>query len=342
MSLNKKKSKKSKICILFAGGTIGMVKNSKTGVLEPAKNAEEILKKIPGLEDIAEIDFKVIVNIDSSNMTPSIWSEIANKIAEFYDEYDGFVIAQGTDTMAYTASALSFALQDLDKPVILTGSLIPLSSIGADGVNNLIYACLTATLDIAEVCIVFANRIIRGNRAKKHHESFVDVFHSPNYPYLGELGRPPVLYDWRKKRKRRVLKLKSDFEENIALFKLYPGFSPAYLDLAIESKVKGIILEAFGPGNIPFNNNSIIPQIKKAISSEIPVIISTQLEKGITNLYSYEAGYIAAEAGAISSKDMTIEATIAKLMWVLANSSNQKEIKDLMEIEIAGELDDSI
>ena len=327
-----------KVCILFAGGTIGMVRNPKTGVLQPATDASEILRDVPELQKYVQLDLKMVVNIDSSNMNPDHWTEIAKSIKNLYDKYEGFVVVQGTDTMSYTASALSFALQNLSKPIILTGSLIPLSEIGADGRNNLVYACLTATLDIAEVCVVFANRIIRGNRAKKHHESFVDVFHSPNYPYLGELGRPTALFEWRKKRRKRVLTFHPNFDPKISVLKLFPGFDPYIIERAIERDAHGIIIEGFGPGNVPFLENSIIPQIQKAINKNIPVVIANQLEKGVTNLNAYEGGFAALKAGAISSHDMTIEATIAKLMWTLGHTRKMSEIKSTMEKDLAGEL----
>lgn len=315
-----------------------MVRNQKTGILQPATDASEILRDVPELQKYVQLELKMVVNIDSSNMNPTHWTQIAKAIHSIYDKYDGFVVVQGTDTMSYTASALSFALQNLSKPVILTGSLIPLSEIGADGRNNLTYACLTATMDIAEVCVVFANRIIRGNRAKKHHESFVDVFHSPNYPYLGELGRPTVLFEWRKKRRKRVLKFKPNFDSKISLLKLFPGFDPYIIERAIERDAHGIIIEGFGPGNVPFLENSIMPQVKKAVEKNIPVIIANQMEKGVTNLNAYEGGFNIQKAGGISSHDMTTEATVAKLMWVLAYTRKIPEIKSVMEKDITGEL----
>lgn len=329
-----------KICLLFAGGTIGMVRDPKTGALAPASSAVDIIKDFPEIQKLMKLDFKMVMNIDSSNMLPVHWTEIAKKINSLYDKYDGFVVAQGTDTMAYSGSALSFALQNLSKPIVFTGSLIPLTELGSDGRNNLIYACMTATLDIAEVCMVFANKIIRANRAKKNHESFVAVFHSPNYPYLGELGRPIKLHDWRKKRRKRGLKFQPDFNPNISLLKLFPGFHPDTLKRVIERGVDGIIIEGYGPGNVSFMENSIIPQIKRATDMGIPVIIANQMEKGITNLTAYEAGYYAAKAGAISSKDMTTEATVTKLMWVLAKTKKLSEVRALMEKDLSGEMEE--
>jgi L-asparaginase len=330
--------KRPKICVLFAGGTLGMLKNRRTDALEPATGAAELIQQIPEIQKYLQLDLKIITNIDSSNMAPSHWTEIADKIHSLYDRYEGFVVIQGTDTMAYTASALSFALQNLSKPVILTGSLIPLSEIGADARTNLIYACLTAAENIAEVCITFSNKIIRGNRAKKHHESFTDVFHSPNYPCLGELGRPSSIYEWAKKRRKRILKVQSKFDEKISLIKLFPGFDPKILDRVIDRGAHGIIIEGFGPGNIPFMDNSILPQIKKCTKLGIPLIVANQMERGITNLNAYEAGLEAKKAGAISSHDMTTEAVVTKLMWALANKKSIKEIKKTITTPLAGEM----
>jgi L-asparaginase len=329
---------RAKICLIFAGGTIGMVRNTKTGALQPAEYSADIIRDIPELQKHVQLDFKMIMNIDSSNMTPTSWTEIAKTIHSLYDKYDGFVVAQGTDTMAYTSSALSFALQNLSKPIVFTGSLIPLNEIGSDGRNNLIFACLIAAEDIAEVCLVFSNKIIRANRSKKSHESLVAVFHSPNYPLLGELGRPILLNEWRKKRRKRSLKFHPEFDPNISLLKLFPGFDPEIIDRVVERKSHGIIIEAFGSGNIPFLEKSLVPAINNAIKNNIPVVIANQMESGVTNLKAYEAGYYASKAGAISSYDMTTEATVTKLMWTLARTRKMSEIKKIMESDIAGEI----
>lgn len=329
---------KPRIALLFAGGTIGMVPDKKTGSLRPAQDASAILELIPKLRTKITLNFFPIINIDSSNMTPEHWTKIARKIKDLYDEYDGFIVAQGTDTMAYTASALAFALQNLSKPVVFTGSLIPLSELGADGRNNLIYACLVAAMDIAEVCIVFGHKIIRGCRAKKNHESFVDVFHSPNFPMLGEISRPIKLNEWRKKRRKRILKFQPEFESDIRLIKLFPGFQAQTIEYMIDNKTKGIVIEGYGPGNIPFLDETLMKNIKRAHKEKIPVIITSQMERSVTNLHAYEAGHKALEAGAISAHDMTSEATITKLMWSLAQTSNIGEIKEYMERDMAGEI----
>ena len=331
--------KKPKLLLLFAGGTIGMVKNPNTQALEPAQSALSLIQHIPELNDIADIDFEFVVNVDSSNMTPEHWTKLANIIYQKYQDYDGFVVAQGTDTMAYTASALSFALENLGKPVIFTGSLIPLAEAGSDARNNLVYACMTAVLDIAEVCVVLSHTILRGNRAKKHHESFVAAFHSPNFPELGELGRPIVLNDWRTTRHNKELSLRSSFNHNIAVVTLFPGYNPALLKQLIESEVQAIVIQGFGPGNIPFLNYSIIPAISAAKEKGIPIVITNQMEHGKTNLSAYDAGLRALHAGAISSKDMTLEATIVKTMWALSKAKGNIQLfTSIIEQPVAGEL----
>lgn len=149
-----------------------MMPDPETGALAPAQSGDDLIRMIPGLEDYCDIEVVHLFNIDSSNMQPAHWTQIASTVGELYAEYDGFVVAQGTDTMAYSASAVSFALQGIGKPVVFTGSIVPMSELGADGRNNLIYSCFVAGMDLAEVCIVFGSKIVRGNRAVKNHESF--------------------------------------------------------------------------------------------------------------------------------------------------------------------------
>lgn len=329
---------KKKIALLFAGGTIGMVPDSETGALKPADRMEDLLRSTPELKEVVDLDFELVFNRDSSNLQPFHWTQLAERVSALYALYDGFVIAHGTDTMAYTASALSFALQNLAKPVVFTGSLIPMSQPGSDARNNLVYACLTSGLDLGEVCIVMADRILRGNRARKRHESFTAGFHSPNFPELGELGRPINLYEWRTSRRDAPLVFGPSFDSNIVLYKIFPGFSPETMERAIDRGVNGVVIEGFGPGNVPFLENSLAPALKKARDAHIPVLLCNQMEKGITNLNSYESGSILKGLSVVSAKDMTTEAAVAKLMWVLANESSFEARRTLLESNLAGEL----
>jgi L-asparaginase len=324
-----------KIKVLFAGGTIGMIRNQRTGALEPADDMGPIFKIMPELQREMQLDFEPVMNIDSTNMKPSDWGVLAERIQKDYDKYDGFVVAQGTDTMAYTASALSFALQSLSKPVICTGALMPLNELGTDGRNNFIYACRLATHDLAEVAIVFGSKVIRGNRGTKYREAFFDVFESPNFPLIGELLRPIQLNDWRKKRRKRIPKFNSSFNSNVAVIKLFPGFNAEFLEHMIESDIEGIVLEGFGPGNIP---KALIDTIHQGIGKGIPIVVDTQMAHGRTNLAAYEVGYKALKAGVIESLDMTSEACITKLMWILAQTKNMQKIRKMMLTDYAGEI----
>lgn len=334
--------KKPHIALLFVGGTIGMVPDPKTGALKPAHNAEALLQLVPGLEKKVDIDVVHLFNVDSSNMTQHHWSTIAENIYSRYNDYDGFVVAQGTDTMVYSAAATSFALQNLGKPVVFTGSIVPMSELGADGRNNLIYSCLVAGMDIGEVCIVFGNKIVRGNRAKKNHESFVDVFQSPNYPLLGEVERPIRLYDWRNKCSDAPVEYKPGFDERIGLVTLFPGIDPSVVRLLMENGAKGLVLQGYGPGNLPFLEHSFVDVIQEATNNKIPLVITSQMQKSVTNLHAYEAGYKALEAGALSAHDMTPEATIVKLMWALKQSDNYSTVRTLMETDLAGEISEQL
>jgi L-asparaginase type I len=324
-----------KIKVLFAGGTIGMIRNRRTGALEPAEDMGPIFQIMPELQREMQLDFEPVMNIDSTNMTPAHWATLAERIKKNYNHFDGFVVAQGTDTMAYTASALSFALQSLSKPIICTGALMPLNELGTDGRNNFIYACRLATYDLAEVAIVFGSKVIRGNRATKYREAFFDVFESPNFPLLGEILRPITLNDWRKKRRKRIPKFMPTFNGNVAVIKLFPGFNGNYLNHLIDSDIEGIILEGFGPGNIP---RALITAIQRGIDKKIPIVVSTQMAHGRTNLEAYEVGYKALKSGVIETKDMTTESCVTKLMWVLSQTKNMHKIRKMMLTDYAGEI----
>ena len=324
-----------KIKVLFAGGTIGMIRNRRTGALEPAEDMAPIFQIMPELQQEMQLDFEPVMNIDSTNMQPAHWTELAKRIQKHYNHFDGFVIAQGTDTMAYTASALSFALQSLSKPIICTGALMPLNELGTDGRNNFIYACRLATYDLAEVAVVFGSKIIRGNRATKYREAFFDVFESPNFPLLGEILRPIKLNDWRKKRRKRIPQFTLNFNPHVAVIKLFPGFNPIILSHLIGSTIEGIVLEGFGPGNIP---HALIDSLEKAIKKGIPVVVSTQMAHGRTNLQAYQVGYKALTAGVIEACDMTTEACVTKLMWILGQTKNIPKIRKMMLTDYAGEI----
>ncbi len=328
----------NKILLLFTGGTIAMVRK-RDGSLKPSKSVEELLSLLPELDQLSAFDYEYITNIDSSNMHPGIWTKLAQAIYKNYDKYNGFVVIHGTDTMAYSATALSFVFQNLNKPIVFTGSQKPIVDIGSDGRNNLINAIKVANMDIPEVCIVFATEILRGNRTEKRSEVKLNTFWSPVAMQLGTINIKPEIFSERIfKWKSKELIFKPNFEKNIMLFNLFPGINSKYIEQTINNGCKGIILSSFGAGNIPNKNNSLIPLVKKAYKAKIPVIITSQCVEGSAQLYMYEGGFAAKKFGAISGLDMTNEAAIAKLMWVLAQTNDFEEIRELIQTNVAGEI----
>lgn len=329
-----------KVLIIAAGGTICMTKQPD-GSLAPACSIEEVFDLAPRAKEVADLSFVFVTDIDSTDMHPELWRTIAKTVAENYDAYDGFVIAHGTDTMAYTASALSFALQGLRKPVVLMGAQKPPYDIATDVVTNLINAIKVATMPLQEVVIVFATSILRGNRARKRSELELEAFYSPNAPELGHIAMAPELYTERLLvPKVDHLIFEPDFDNNIVVFELVPGLKPAYVDAVIASGCKGIIIKAFGPGNVPNENSpySLIESIRAATAAGVPCLITSQCPLGSTRMQMYKVGYDALRAGAIPGYNMTTEAATAKLMWVLARTNDLRKIREYMNTDLAGEV----
>lgn len=316
-----------------------MRQDVKTSALKPQLTAEQLLKQNRHLTEEFSIETRTITNIDSTNMQPHHWTTIAESIAKEYLNFDGFVVTHGTDTMSYTASALSFALQNLGKPVVLTGSQVPPEILGTDAVTNLIHACQVATMDFAEVSIVFGTKILRGNRSMKVSESERNAFISPVFPELGNIRLQPELsYPSIRRRHSGNVQLNNKFNGNVVVVKCVPGMSPKIIESIVKSGAEGLILESFGPGNLPNGENSLIPSIKLAQSKKIPVLISTQCIYGTTRMYLYEVGQDVLKLGVIPTGDMTPETTFVKLKWALAQTKDVEKIREIMEKDIAGEV----
>ncbi len=323
-----------KICIFTCGGTITM-KKDKNNALVPFHNSKVLLEKIPYLNKIAQISLKEVVNIDSTNIGPDLWSKLASLIENNYNKFDGFIVTHGTDTMAYSASAMSFALGNINKPVIFTGSQKTIDDIPTDAVNNLINSTIISTFDLAGVFIVFGPKILQGNRATKVSESSLDAFDSPMVMPIGDISLEPQLKNYHKKLKTvSYLNFKTDFDPNIMTVTVTPGLSSTYLEILINN-CRGIILQGFGPGNIP---TSLIAFFKKAKKLNIPVIITSQCKKGVTKMQLYEVGYNALKHGVIPGNDMTIEAAVAKLMWILGQTKDISMIKQAFNKNYFGEV----
>ena len=281
--------------------------------------------------------------LDSSDMTVRDWNEIASVIYSNYKNYDGFVVLHGTDTMAYTAAALSFILDGLDKPVVLTGSQIPLAELRSDGRDNLVTSVLIAADGVVrEVCLYFSGKLLRGNRATKMSADKLVAFDSPNYPHLAEVGID-IRYN------RAVIKHRTNSElvyrpmsdVPIGVIKVFPGIQFGLFESIMTDKLSGVVLETFGAGNIPSGGGELIPIIRRAFSAGSVVTVCSQCPSGTVSLGAYKTSSALKEAGAVSGRDMTTEAAVAKLYHLFSLGLSKADIKRKMEENIVGELTES-
>jgi L-asparaginase len=336
--------RRKRVCIIYTGGTIGMVATedgyaSKRGVF--ADDLEKIRDMTSGkMPDWDIIEFDPL--LDSSNINHKQWNEIASAIESVYDDYDGFVVLHGTDTMAYTASALSFMFDGLDKPVVFTGSQLPLGEIRSDAADNIITSMLIAADGVVnEVSIYFNGTLLRGNRSTKMSADGLISFASPNYPELARAGidiqysgnASKVLSSGSDRLRVRMIK---DF--SIGVIKLYPGIDFNLFKPLAEAGIDGLILESFGTGNISSEDKVLPPIIAEAIFHGTSVVICTQCPQGTVRLGAYETGSLLARAGAICGYNMTTEAAVTKLAYLLSIGVSKDEIRTLMEQDLRGEL----
>ncbi len=337
----------TKILLIYTGGTIGMMQDAATKQLVPL-NFDQLSAQLPELK---QFDFSIDVvsfekPIDSSDMNPEIWKKLAVMIGNSYEKYDGFVILHGSDTMAYTSSALSFMLENLNKPVVLTGSQLPIGMIRTDGKENLITALEIAaaknqdgTPVVPEVSVYFEYRLHRGNRTSKVSATNFNAFLSGNYPLLAEAG-VAINYNHSAIRKMNDKKLEvhTTLSTDILILKIHPGINPNYLDsISKTENLKGIILETFGSGNAT-TEKYFIDFIKKMISQGVIILNCTQCYSGSVVMGKYETSIQLKNAGVISGGDMTTEAAVTKMMYLLGKKQLQEQIKKSFETDFCGEI----
>jgi L-asparaginase len=324
-----------RLLLLHTGGTVGM-RAGKGGLLRPAGFTRALREGIPELDQVAEVELELFSNLDSSDIGPARWAELARRLSARLHRFDGAVITHGTDTMAYTACALSFMLQGLRKPVVLTGAQRPLGEIRSDARLNLIDAFTAAAEGPPEVMVCFDSKLFRGNRCTKVKVAEYDAFESPNFPILGSLGVNVHLAPGLKPRGPE--RLRDALEPKVFLLKLFPGIDPA-LCRSMLAGVKGLVLEAFGAGNFPLepSGGSLLPVFEEARARGIPVVVTSQAHRNGVDLSLYAAGGRARELGALSGGDMTTEACVVKLMHALAYAKNLAGVRQIFERDLAGE-----
>ena len=320
-----------KILMITTGGTIACIP-SDSGLV-PKISSCDIIDMVPELKDICNIDAIEIMNIDSSNLSPNNWIMMLDTIEKNYDNYDGFVITHGTDTMAYSASMLTCAIDNLNKPVVFTGSQFPIKAENTDAYRNIYDAFLAACSDNCGVFLAFNGIIHNGDCTKKVYSEDFTGFLSINHETAGVSDSKKIIWNTINKKKKGKVSFNKNISEKVFVLKMVPSLKPDIIDVLINMGYRGIIIEGYGAGGVPTEEceNNFIPALKKAMKSGVAVVCATQCLYNGVHLDKYPAGIMAEKYGAVSCKNMTIEKTLAKLMLGLGNNMNIKELKEYIE-----------
>lgn len=305
-----------KVCLIATGGTIASVETPEG--MKPLLDGKELLAKVPELESLGVIDIVELMQLDSTNIQPKDWIQMAQAIEERYADYDGFIITHGTDTMAHSAAALYYMLENLQKPVIFTGSQLSLVEEGSDAPANLLLAMYGAVSSVPGVYLAFHNKLMQGNAAKKLCTENFDGFYSINVPDVAVLEDGKIKWNISSDfiEPEKELKINTAIDTHVAVFEVFPGFNTDIIRMAVDSGCKGIVLKGYGAGNVPSeeSGNSFLPAIDYAVEKGVKVVLTTQCIYDGTDLERYEVGASALRHGVISGGDLTVEAILAKLM----------------------------
>lgn len=325
-----------KVLLLSTGGTIASTPGDSG--LVPTLAAEDILRFVPEVSGLCSIECRTLFNLDSSNIQPEEWKVIAHEVFMELEHYDGMVILHGTDTMAYTASMLSFMLPGLNKPVILTGSQLPVIAPGTDARTNLLDAFHTAVQELQGVYIVFAGRIIRGTRAVKVRTMSLNAFESINSPDEGRVADGKVELNRFVRNKGGNCRLDDSIDPDVFLLKLIPGTHLEFFDGFLQMGYKGLVIEGFGLGGIHYIRRNLVEKLHQLLEAGIAVVLTTQCLYENSDLTVYEVGRKAVQEGIIPGYDMTTEAAVTKLMWVLGHARDAGEVRRQMLMDYCGEI----
>ena len=334
---------KPNVLILYTGGTIGMA-DSAEGYVPCAQFNQLLKKKLSEYtqQQLLSFDVQELPElIDSANLQPEHWTQMARLLIDNWDCYDGFVVLHGTDTMVYSAAALSYMLLGLDKPVILTGSQMPLINLRSDGLDNLITAIeLAGNSAIPEVCIYFNSRLLRGNRSIKLNSNAFDAFDSPNFPALARAGiRLTVDSNLLLKPRQKQYCAPAFYSDAVTVLPIYPGISAAIADALLgNGTVKGLIIHSYGSGNIPSDDSDLVAALQRANDSGVVIVNVTQCIEGPVNQGDYATGAVLNRIGVVSGKDITLASAFAKLHFLIACGLGADDIRDRFSVPLCGEM----